>query len=287
MQHINETMSEEHGQLPILVNGLPMRGASPAQYTLQAAIASFSENERRKLSRLRDALGPTIGIIDSHFDDVALLFGALGFETRGIASEDLGETDLRLVAIGCPHRHTRLDRIDTCAFLERKGVLVSSDRAARLPGIVASLGHRRGRPQTRARLSTTGCDDDPTIAPVWLDPGHLPIDPATLGDAGETVMAVDRLSGEALAVLTRAGRGGILHSVPHWLQVPHPELLTSVERRPLRDVPRFRHVGNSYPDLMLGQFLGQRAMARLLVSGLTAAIKSDSVAKRPGHGQEK
>ncbi|CAN5540895.1 hypothetical protein BH23CHL2_BH23CHL2_09190 [soil metagenome] len=282
MQYPDQVDVQSSRQLALQVDGLPLRGGARAVYTLQAVLTGLDAEERRKLTQLKDAIGPEIGVIDSHFDDTPLLLGQLGFRSRKIAGEDLGESDLRVIAISCPHRHTRLDRVDAIRHLERGGVLLSSDRAIRLPGIAAFLGSKPGRPAARARLSGIDGRDNPENSPVWLDSGHLPIDPSTLASCRATTLAENALTGEPLVVHVRSGNGGILHSVPHWLQAPHPELLTSVERRPLRDVPRFRSIGNSYPGLRLGGFLAQWSMVNLLIQGLAAAIDLKESAKRPG-----
>ena len=267
-------------QLAIEVDGLPLCGGATAAYTVRAALAGLSENEHRRLEQLRDAVGPEIGIIDSHFDDTPLLFGQLGFRTRGIAGEDLGETELRLVAISCPHRNTRLDRVDVQRYLDNGGVLLSSDRAIRLPGISTYVGGLPGRKPTRARLSLSN-GEDPSDPPVWLDPGYLSIDPSTLRASGTVTLAHNSLTGEPLVVFVQTGSGGIIHSVPHWLQTPHPEFLTSVERRPLREVPRYRHIGNSFSGIKLGGFLAQRAMVELLIAGLLQVVKLEETAGQP------
>ena len=272
MQYSHQIDRESGQQLPLEVDGLPLHGGAPDAYTVQAVIGSFSAAEREQVDRLRDRIGPEIGVVDSHFDDVPHLLRRLGFRPRPIAGEDLAETALPVVAIGCPHRHTRLDRVDVDRFLQRGGVLLSSDRAIRLPGISAFLGHLPGRPLTRARLVRAHRNEHDAIAPVWLDAGHLPIDPATLDASDAQALATNPLTGEPLVVVVRSGAGALIHSVPHWLQQPQPDALTSVERRPLRAVPQFRHTGNSYPDLTLGGFLAQRSLVEVLVESLAMII---------------
>lgn len=265
-------------QLQMLVDGLPLRGAAPASYVLQAAIESLDAAQHDLLDAVRARIGPEIGIIDSHFDDSPRLLSRLGFRPRQVASEDLDRTDLRVIAVSCPHRHARLDEVDTYRFLHRGGVIISSDRAIRLPGIARVIGHLPGRPPARARL-TQADSELPTSAPVWLDPGHLPVDPATLGKCSVEPLAVDVLTGDPLVVMFAGREGGILHSVAHWLQEPHPELMTSVERRMLRDVPRFRAIGNTYPGITLGVFLAQRAMMALMIEGLARLLHIEQVAE--------
>lgn len=265
-------------QLQLLVDGLPLRGDASTSFALLAAYASIDTRQRELLEALRERIGPEIGVIDSHFDDSPSLLGLLGFRLRHVAGEDLDQTDLRVVTISCPHRHARLDEIDTFRFLKRGGVIISSDRAIRLPGIARCVGHLKGRPPARARLTQPGAGL-PTSAPVWLDAGHLPVDPDTLGKCNATTLASDALTGAPLVVMVSGREGGILHSVPHWLQAPHPELLTAVERRKLRYVPRFRAIGNSYPGVALGEFLAQRAMIAVLIEGLARLLHIEQPAE--------
>lgn len=282
MHYPHEIECNEGRQLALQVDGVPLRGGASAAYTVQAVISSFSKLERERLEQLHRAVGPEIGVVDSFFDDISTLLQQLGFRTRPIAGEDLGETELRVAAIGCPHRHTRLDRIDSAMFLERGGVLVSSDKAIRLPGISAYLEHLTGRPPARARLTMDGNDECQGFAPAWLDPGHLPIDLATNNESAMETLASNPLTGDPLVVAVRAGSGTLIHSVPHWLQVPHEHALTSVERRPLRDVPRFRHTGNSYPGISFGAFMAQRSMVELLLESMATAIGVPTTADSPG-----
>ncbi len=254
------------------VDGLPLRGGNGPANTLQAVIGSFTGREQRLLQDLQRAFGRDIGIIDGHFDDVATLLAALGFRGRPIAGEDLSDCGLPVVALGCPHRHTRLDEVDSGRFFEHGGILVSSDMAARLPGIAAHLGHQRGRPPARGRIARFSADAPAEpFAPIWLDPGHLPLSSSVVSKTPVTTLALNPMTGEALVVSVAAGAGTLIHSVPHWLQTPHESAMTSVERRPLRDVPRYRHIGNSYSGIALGAFLAQRSMVEVLLESLARA----------------
>jgi hypothetical protein len=94
-------------------------------------------------------------------------------------------------------------------------------------------------------------------------------------------MARDTLTGDPLVAFARWERGGILHSVPHWLQIPHTDRVTSVELLSLRSVPAFRSIGNSFPGITLGAFLAQRAMVELLLQGLATAFDHSEHAEHP------
>ncbi|MEZ4523200.1 MAG: hypothetical protein R3A46_16395 [Thermomicrobiales bacterium] len=275
MRDFDQTEQQSSRQLVLEVDGTPLHGGASAGYTVQAVLDSFDDAERKRLARLRDAIGPAVGIVDSHFDDTPMLLGQLGFTPCRIAGEDLGGSERKLVVISCPHRHTRLDHEDTRRFLDRGGILISSDRAIRLPGISTYLKHLSGRGPARARLLMEAGTDYPAQPPVWLDPGHLPIDPTSLSTRMSSVLASNALTGEPLVVHVHAAGGGIVHSVGHWLQIPDESALTSVERRPLRDVPHFRHAGNSYPGISLGGFLAQRSMVELLIQGIEAVLEPE------------
>lgn len=288
MQYPHEFVSDTSRQLVLEIDGLPLRDGSAAVYTIQSVISSLSDQDRELLKQLRGVIGLEIGIIDRHFDDVSTLIGQLGFKPRAIAGEDLGETDLRVVAIGCPHRHTRLDQIDATSFLRRGGVLLSSDKAIRLPGISAFVEHAPGRAPAQVRLCkvTGGADDRAMLPAVWLDPGHLPIAPNARRSPDVTTLAFDPMTGQPLVIAVQVDDGVIIHSVPHWLQIPYENALTSVERRPLRDVPQYRHLGNTFPGVTLGAFLAQRAMIDLLLQGLASVTSTTVTAEQRSIEQE-
>jgi hypothetical protein len=273
-------------QLAIVIDDVPLVGAAPDRYALQAVMAALDEPMRASLETLRERIGPQVGVLDSHFDEIPQLLEVLGLQPRLIAGEDLPDSAVRVAAIGCPHRRTRLDAVDAEPFFERGGILISSDKAARLPGVAAHVHALSPRGPARVRVATHAGDGHAPYAAAWLDAGHVPLSGSCRSDPSSDVLASDALSGGPLAVFARRGRGGLVHSVPHWIQVPHEDRMTAVERRPLRAVPAFGAIGNSFPGVSLGAFLSQRAMLRVLLAGLTLAVAGSPVDTRGSNPTE-
>ena len=262
-------MLNEARQLGLTVNGLPLCGADPAAYATQAAVESLSDAELAQLEWLRDPDGPAIGVIDDHFDNVRLWLSALGLRSRMLAAEDLVASEVELAFVGCPHRFARLDVHQVDAFLDRGGVLVTSDRATMMDGVGRWLPDAGGRAPRRARLEIAGEEQESIVAPaVWLHGGHRELHVLDAVGPDLQILATDGLSGEPLVVMRQVGAGRIVHSVAHWLQSGVEQHLTAVDRRPLREISRYAHCGNSYPDLTLGAFLTARAMLRVFLAGL-------------------
>jgi hypothetical protein len=254
--------------------------AEPDRYVLQAVTAALGHDERASIERLREWLGPEVAVIDSHFDAIPRLLELLGLRPRPLASEDLPGSGVRIGAIGCPHRRTRLDAVDTERFFERGGMLISSDKAARLPGIAAHVRAQASRGPARARVRTYTGDAAMPWPAVWLDHGHVPLDGSMRRDPDVEILALDAMTGEPLAVHARCGPGALIHSVAHWVQAPIADRMTAVERRPLREVPAFCGIGNSYPGISLGAFMSQMAMLRLLLDGLSRAMEGSAADSR-------
>lgn len=268
--------SESARQMRLSVDGLPLIGATPAAYALQAAAATLSEDDSELLARLRDSGGPAIGVLAAQFDDVPLWLDALGLTFKLLAGEDLPDSDVQIAFVACPHRFARLDQVDLDRFLDRGGILVTSDRAALLEGVATYLPADKGRAPRRARLNiqTSDCQlpDSGFTPPVWLHHGYRPLDLARVGESDLEVLATDSLTGEPLVVRLRAGEGTVLHSVPHWMQADVAEYLTAADLRPLSHVSCYAAIGNSYPELTLGSFLAAQAMLRLWLAGIGARI---------------
>jgi hypothetical protein len=154
-------------------------------------------------------------------------------------------------------------------------VLITSDKAARMPGLRELLPTLRPRGQRRARLARgAGVDVGGLLPAVTLDAGHAPLD-ADLLDAAAQVLAYDELTGEPLAVVVPVANGHVIHAVPHWRQ-SSDATLTALEMRPLATVTMYRElVPRGGEELTLGAFWSAIGMLRTLAAGMSFTFGSE------------
>lgn len=251
-----------------------MIGASPAAYAVRAAVDVLDPRQRSILERLRDAAPERIAVLGDLYDDISSLLATLGIGHRRIASEDLAEADVMVVFAGCPHRHTRLDLEDARRFLERGGVLVSSCRAAQLPGVAGHLPFDKPRGPRRARISDPDgqtADGQILYPAVALDHGHIPLAHQVDDYRDTTVLARDVLDDRPAVVVASLGRGALVHSVAHWWQ-DNDAAMTDLERRPLTGVRHLTPLANSHPDLTWGGFRAAQVMLEALLDGIDMGL---------------
>lgn len=264
MQHHDTFQNEPVRQLALEVNGVALTGPLSPDAAYLTALATLSDVERGMLARLAD-LGP-IAAGGGLFDDLGGLLRTLGCKVGEPAPGMPLRGAARVVAVGCPHRSFQLDAGEVARLLDAGGLLLTSDKAARLPALATLLPTRKPQPPRRARL-TLGDSTDELLPAVALDAGHAPLDSERLDPAAQA-LASDALTGEPLVVSLQVGAGVILHAVPHWRQTSSLGN-SALEARPLRSVAAYRgRVPTAPAELTLGAFWAAEAMLRALVRGL-------------------
>lgn len=258
-------------QLALEVDGVALTVGVGPDAAYRAAFETLSEVERGALTRLSQA-GP-IRAGGGLFDDLAALLRLLGCSVSEPKAGDELFDGAWMVAIGCPHRSFDLSTDTVERFLAGGGLLLTSDKAARLPALAALLPTRKPQGPRRARLAL-GNVADSLLPAVALDAGHAPLDAEWLDPAAQ-VLARDVLTDMPLAVLLPVGTGAVLHAVPHWRQMSDPGC-TALEARPLHSVAAYRGLVPAAPSgLTLGAFWAAEAMLRTLACGLLMRFGMD------------
>lgn len=274
MQQHGTFQDEPARQLALEVNGVALTGPLSPDAAYLAALATLSDAERGLLARLAD-LGPIVAS-GGLFDDVGGLLRACGCKAMQPEAGHPLSGAARVAVIGCPHRSFELDERWLARFLGAGGLLITSDKAARLPALANLLPTRKPQPPRRARLTLGGTADE-LLPAVTLDAGHAPLDSARLDPAAH-LLAYDALTGDPLVVSLPAGAGLILHAVPHWRQTASLGG-SAVEARPLHSVAAYRgRVPAAPAELTLGAFWAAEAMLRSLVRGLSVWFGDQAIA---------
>lgn len=249
----------------------------------RAALRADGAALQPSINRLRAVDSAELVVASHGFDDVARLLTLLGVSfTHDSTCESISRSTI--VFLGCSAVDQEAER--TVARSRQAGAtIVSSDRAATLAGIHQ---HLRPKAQAAARTARVRRDrigvNDPAstddweglgLLPVVLSPGHVPVavQPSRSRDARHLV--VDGMTGESLVVLLRVSGCKVLHSVPHWWQSGRV-IDTAVDRRLLREIPAFRSLGLTFPDVTFGQFSAARVMLSAFLLGLGMALDQDS-----------
>lgn len=265
------------------LDGRLIESAETTRQVYATLLDAMSDRFAGVLKILRSLDPLEVVLVESAADDVCLLFRMMGVEAVTPDSAAFDPSRTRLLVKGCVGRSSSLSSEQLAAFLERGGILVTSDRT------IAALPHRPEQivldepaPPRRGRVKPAGqaavawaqvVGEGHEFAPaVALDAGYLPIDVVPSADESTVVLAHDALGGHPLVVVAPVGNGWLLHSVAHWYQRA-PDRSTAVERRPVASL-QGQLSGVGLPaETSVGLFLAARVMLFNLLYGLEATLR--------------
>lgn len=273
------TSGESVRQLPLDLGGLSLDGETNATLAYQAAVTTLDESiDSPILNWIRSLSRGDLVAVSRPLDDVPKLLGAIGADPLFVDLDEPDFSGAKVAFVGCPHRETRLDAERTQQFLEHGGVLVTSDKAVNLPVLRELLPAAKPMSPRRVRVTWNtvqlhGWRSSKDLSPaVTLDAGHVPLAPVIDREAGAQIITHDRLSGDPLAVVLRAGNGAVVHSVPHWFQEEYVQRNTELETRPLSSVSHYAGLADAYPGLSLGLYRAAETMLMTMLVGLDVAF---------------
>jgi hypothetical protein len=257
-----------------------------------AAFAWLRQRQALSVLRTLDEREIVFLFLDSTFDRLPVA-NSLTSSNRAYRDVRVSESSRQIVFLGCcSTQDTDVDR-DLIDLLDDGAVIISSDKSAELPVLRGFLAPERPSPPRRARVAIDDrCEMAEVLASLQMLPavrlaaGHVPLTHAAMRTPDARLLAVDKLTGDPIAVAIPILRGWVIHSSAHWWQDACPDL-TETGDRLLLSTPAYRNLGRAFPTVALGDFHAAVAMLCVLERGLriafpaAGALKTDRPAGQP------
>ena len=255
-----------------------------AETAYRSAVVLLGRRFERVFDVMRHAGGDRIFVAGGQFDPLQHLMSVAHVNYSRFDALEATALPPAIVFVGCLASADRFAFARIPTLLDAGTIFVTSDKCATLPGIEATLRPGAPQPPRRTRLllndkRVASRFDEGMIDPlagllpsIRLAPGHLPVAPTFERDLDAWVLASDAATQAPLVVSIAAGRGHVVHAVPHWWQ-DSDVFDTAVERRSINEMPGLRSAVAGQSETTFGQFSGAWGMLVALVAGLELAFE--------------